>query len=64
MDSEEAYDALLKILVAEEPSREDGKIWDQITLSFTVASPDQRQIDLLVEAGANRLMGQLMDTLG
>ena len=64
MNSGKTYDALLKFIVAEEPSRQDGVIWDQITLSITVAPLDQRQIDLLVEAAASRPMGQLMDTLG
>jgi hypothetical protein len=42
MDSEEAYDALLKLILADEPSRQDGKTWDQINLSFTVVSPHQK----------------------
>jgi hypothetical protein len=64
MNPGETYDALLKLIVAEEPSSQDGMTWDQITLSMTVAPLDQRQIDLLVEAAGSRLMGQLMDTLG
>jgi len=64
MDSEQAYQALPRLILAEEPDSQDGKTWDRINLSFTVASPDQRHIDLLVEAVANQLMGQFMDTLG
>ena len=38
-------------------------VWDRIALSFTVASPNQRHINYLVDAASNQLLGQLTDTL-
>ncbi|GAB7334959.1 hypothetical protein MBLNU13_g06832t1 [Cladosporium sp. NU13] len=63
MDSDEAYQALLGLILADEPSSHDGMTWDRIALSFTVASPNQRHINYLIEAASNQLLGQLTDTL-
>jgi hypothetical protein len=61
-DTDEACHALLAMIYAEEASREDDAMWARILTAFSVASPDQRHIDLLVEAAAHRLLAQLTDT--
>ena len=63
MDSDEAYQALLGLILADGPSSQDGMTWDRIALSFTVASPAQRHINYLVDAASNKLLGQLTNTL-
>ena len=63
MDCEEAYQALLGLILAAEPNTQDGLTWDRIAVSFTVASPNQRHINCLVEAASNQLLAQLTDTL-
>lgn len=63
MDSDEAYQALLGLILAHEPSSQDGMTWDRIALSLTMASPNQRHINYLVDAASNQLLGQLTDTL-
>ena len=63
MDFDEAYQALLGLILADEPSRESGMAWDRIALSFTLALPNQSHINYLVDAASNQLLGQLTDTL-
>ena len=63
MDYEEAYQALLGLILAAEPNTQDGLTWDRIAVSFTVTSPSQRHINNLVEAASNQLLAQLTDTL-
>lgn len=63
MDFEEAYQALLGLILAAEPNTQGGLTWDRIAVSFTVTSPDQRHINYLVEAASNQLLAQLTDTL-
>jgi hypothetical protein len=63
MDSEEAYQSLMDLILADEPSTQDGLTWDHIALSFTAASPNQRHINYLVEAASHQLLGQLTDTI-
>lgn len=63
MGSEEAYQALMELILADDPSSQDGQTWDRIGLSFTAASPTQRHINYLSEAASHQLLGQLTDTL-
>ena len=63
MDSDEAYQALLGLILADKPSSQDGITWDRIALSLTLSSPNQRHINYLVDAASNQLLGQLTDTL-
>ena len=63
MDFDEAYQALLGLILADEPSSQSGMAWDRIALSFTLALPNQRHINYLVDAASNQLLGQLTDTL-
>lgn len=63
MDPEEAYQAVMKLILADEPSNPDGMAWDRIALSFTVSPPNQNHINHLVEAASHQLLGQLTDTL-
>lgn len=63
MDSDEAYQALLGLILADEPNSQDGMTWDRIALSLTVSSPNQRHINYLVDAASNQLLAQLTDTL-
>jgi hypothetical protein len=63
IDSEEAYQALMDLILADEPSTQDGLTWDRIALSFTASSPNQRHINYLVEAASHQLLGQTTDTI-
>lgn len=63
MDPEQAYQALIDLILADEPSAQDGLTWDRIALSFTASPPNQRHINYLVEAASHQLLGQLTDTL-
>ena len=63
MDSEEAYQSLMERILADEPSTQDGLLWDRIALSLTASSPTQRHINYLSEAASHQLLGQLTDTL-
>jgi hypothetical protein len=63
MDLNEAYLALGDMIRAKEPAGQDDVLWSQILAAFSVASPDQRHINLLVEAAGCQLLWQLMDTL-
>jgi hypothetical protein len=63
MDSEQAYQSLMDLILADEPSTQDGLTWDRIALSFTAFSPNQRHINYLVEAAFHQLLGQTTDTI-
>jgi hypothetical protein len=63
MDSEEAYQSLMDLILADEPSTQDGLTWDRIALSFTASPPNQRHINYLAEAASHQLLGQLTDTI-
>jgi hypothetical protein len=62
-DSNEACYALLGLIYAKEPGAEDDTTWSRILTSFSVASPDQRHINLAVEAAGYQLLAELTDTL-
>jgi hypothetical protein len=63
MDLDEAYLALVDMINAKEPAGQDYVLWSRILAAFSVASPDQRHINLLVEAAGCQLLWQLTDTL-
>jgi hypothetical protein len=63
MDADEAYQALLDMIVANEPSDQDDIQWYRIAHSFSTTPPNQRHINILVEAVSNQLLGELTDTL-
>lgn len=63
MDPEQAYQALIDLILADEPSAQDGLTWDRIALSFTASPPNQRRINYLAEAASHQLLGQLTDTI-
>jgi hypothetical protein len=63
MDLDEAYLALGDMIRAKEPAGQDDVLWSWILAAFSVASPNQRHINLLVEAASRQLLWQLTDTL-
>lgn len=63
MNPDEAYQSLLGLILAPEPTSQDGLTWDRIALTFTTSPPDQTQISYLSEAASSQLLGALTDAL-